>query len=172
MEEPSTLTATWEDKPHIYALSLLFKHTQPREPGHSVCSYPADHLLHTSALRALPERNPPTLLQTVPSALHVRPSGLFHGPSQDLEGTRFCPVAQTSSPLARLPREERKEDSEPEQPTAHQVSHLSKISGQKLPHMEVPEAYPNRDWPEETKWCSWWGRGKQFALQQHPRGVK
>lgn len=110
-------------------------------------------------------------MQTVPSVLHVRPSCLFHRPSQDLEGTRRCSVAQASSLLATLPREERKEDSMLRLPASHQVTRLSKISGQKLLDMESPEAYPNRDWPGETKWCSWWGRGKQSALQ-HPRGVK
>jgi hypothetical protein len=130
-----------------------------------VCPYPADTVLHTFTLRPLPEPTPfhrrletPSAVQTVPSIFRLpceRPSCRFHGPSWDLEGTRHCPVAQTSSPLARLPREEKKEDSALKLPKSHQVSHLGKkISGQKLLDVEVSEAYPGRDWPGETKRCS------------------
>lgn len=61
-EELSTLTETWEDKvTHICPKSSVHgpqSTLSPREPEHSVCSSPADAILHISTLAALPEQTP------------------------------------------------------------------------------------------------------------------
>lgn len=73
-------------------------------------------------------------------------------------------LSKLLSPLATLPGEERKEDSTLRLPASHPSYPLEQNQWPELLDMESPEAYPNRDWPGETKWCSWWRRGKQSAL--------
>lgn len=101
-----------------------------------------------------------------------RPSCWFHRPSRVWRVRGSAQWPKLLSLLARLTGAERKEDSALRLPSLTRFPTWAKISGQKLLDVELSEACPGRDWPGEAKRCSWWGRGKQSALQQHPRGVK